>query len=128
MDDGRRDLAAEFRVLAESVLDRIEPVLRRIDAENGPEWQGCSWCPFCALAAALRGERHDLVTLMAGELDGFLDVLRDFLQAHGTAQAHGPAQEGGIPGTERPDGPPVVRPASYQPITVIRSDVPQQDK
>ncbi|MBY6540717.1 hypothetical protein HQ325_18775 [Rhodococcus sp. BP-349] len=122
MDEGRRDLAAELRVLAELLIDRVEPVLRRLDTEDAPEWQGCSWCPFCALAAALRGERHDLLTLVTGEMDGLIDVLRDFLQSHGSGR-HAP---GAAERADAPEGaaPPVVRPATYQPITVTRTREP----
>jgi hypothetical protein len=123
MDDGRRDLAAEFRVLAELLIDRVEPVLRRLDSDDAPAWQGCSWCPFCALAAALRGERHDLLTLVSGEMDGLIDVLRDFLQSHGTAR-HDSAP-GDAPGAS---APPVVRPATYQPITVTRTREPHRSR
>ncbi|MGB6181422.1 MAG: hypothetical protein WBF79_09290 [Rhodococcus sp. (in: high G+C Gram-positive bacteria)] len=128
MDDGRRDLAAEFRVLAELLIDRVEPVLRRMDSEDAPQWQGCSWCPFCALAAALRGERHDLLTLVSGELDGVIDMLRDFLLAHGSVP-HDPAPQASAADQAaeptRPITPPSVRPATYQPITVTRTGEPR---
>ncbi|GGG05285.1 hypothetical protein GCM10007304_19220 [Rhodococcoides trifolii] len=84
MSSGERDLAADFRVLVETVLDRLEPVIRRLDegAGTGAEWQGCSWCPLCAAAAFLKGERHDLLSLAGGEMEQILTLVRDLLGEH----------------------------------------------
>jgi hypothetical protein len=81
---GERDLAADFRILVETVLDRVEPMIRRLEqgTEGGAAWQGCSWCPLCAAAAFLKGERHDLLTLAGGELEQILELVRDVLGEH----------------------------------------------
>lgn len=131
MADPGRDLTAELRVLAELLIDKVEPILRRVDLEDAPEWDGCSWCPFCAVAAVLRGERHDLVTLVSSELDGVLEALRDALQTHGRAHPEPPTAERSeatepSAGTAvpPPSEPPTGRAPTYQPIrvTVARED------
>lgn len=77
-----RDLAGEFRALADALLDRIEPMISRMDDPEAPHWQGCSWCPLCAAAALLRGERHELLTRAGLEMDSVLALLRDVLGDH----------------------------------------------
>ena len=96
-----RDLAADFRALADAVLDRVDPMIRRLDGERAmsagaspaAEWQGCTWCPLCALAALMRGERHDLLTLVSSELDVVLAALREILRDHGD-RPHAPSATG----------------------------------
>ena len=68
MDNQHSDVAAELWSLAETVLTRLEPLLRQaVQEQSERPRQGCSWCPVCALAALLRGEQHDLLTLVTSE-------------------------------------------------------------
>lgn len=87
------ELVAELRALAETVLERIEPILQKAargaetesDESDGsvqPGCSTCSWCPLCALAALIRGEQHDLVTAVAGHASALLLVLREVLDGH----------------------------------------------
>ncbi|QII01621.1 hypothetical protein BH92_18660 [Rhodococcoides fascians A21d2] len=83
MTSGHSELGADLLALADTVLTRLDPILRRV-AETQPErdQQGCSWCPVCALAALVRGERHDLVELVASEGTVIIALLRQLLADH----------------------------------------------
>ncbi|MGU3434079.1 hypothetical protein ACNHUS_13790 [Actinomycetes bacterium M1A6_2h] len=136
MSSGERDLAADFRVLVETVLDQVEPMIRRLDqgAGNGEEWQGCSWCPLCAAAAFLKGERHDLLTLAGGELEQILGLVRDVLGEHVSragsadtaARVHDSNSESAAsshPPVDAPTGSGEARrKRTYEPITVTVKD------
>lgn len=76
--DAFAEFAEELRVLAETVLERVEPALRGA-AEDRPEWTSCSWCPVCATAALLRGEHHDVLTAIADHGTAIVTVLREAL-------------------------------------------------
>jgi hypothetical protein len=73
------EFAEELRLLAEAVLEWVEPVLRRAAVDGGAEWGGCSWCPLCAAAALARGEHHDMVATLAGHGTAIVTVLREAL-------------------------------------------------
>lgn len=121
-------LMAELRALATAALDRLEPVLERLaetappdaaappsDAAAGERGSfGCSWCPVCALAALLRGEQHDLVTLVASQLSALIALVRALLDEH----AGHPGPAGGPP----EDTPPPRR--AFVPIQVRIDDNP----
>ncbi|MDD7968158.1 hypothetical protein [Actinomycetospora lemnae] len=42
----------------------------------------CSWCPVCALVAALRGEQPELTARLAEQASGLMMLLRLMVQAH----------------------------------------------
>lgn len=73
------EFAEELRLLAEAVLERVEPVLRRTAADGRTEWSSCSWCPVCAAAAIVRGEHHDVVAAIAEHGTAIVTVLREAL-------------------------------------------------
>ncbi|MEU6561900.1 hypothetical protein [Nocardia nova] len=77
-EDTFGEFAAELRALAEILLERIEPTLRRA-AADGREWDSCSWCPVCAAAALVRGEHHDVVAAVADHGTAIVTVLREAL-------------------------------------------------
>ncbi|WP_249358598.1 hypothetical protein [Nocardia cyriacigeorgica] len=77
--DGLAEFAAELKLLAEAVLERVEPVLRRAAADGKPEWDNCSWCPVCAAAALVRGEQHDVLSAIADHGTAIVTVLREAL-------------------------------------------------
>lgn len=128
MNDDHAQLLAELRALAETALDRLEPILQRAAAPHSAaaaagaapgtgQWSGCTWCPVCALAALIRGEQHDLVTLLAGQASVLIAVLRQILDEHTDhdpsgpgAPEPGPGDGGGMP---EPDGGP-----AFEPITI----------
>ncbi|MGV8872760.1 MAG: hypothetical protein ACOH2Q_09545 [Rhodococcus sp. (in: high G+C Gram-positive bacteria)] len=83
MTSDHSELGADLLALAETVLTRLEPILRRVaDTQQDRDQQGCSWCPVCALAALVRGERHDLVELVASEGTVVIGLLRQLLADH----------------------------------------------
>ncbi|MDR7171478.1 hypothetical protein J2W56_005238 [Nocardia kruczakiae] len=77
-DDSFGEFAQELRALAETLLERVEPALRRA-AADGREWDSCSWCPVCATAALVRGEHHDVVAAIADHGTAIVTVLREAL-------------------------------------------------
>lgn len=77
--DGLSEFADELRLLAETLLERVEPVLRRSAGTGQPEWDSCSWCPVCAAAAVLRGEHHEVVAAIADHGTAIVTVLREAL-------------------------------------------------
>ncbi|WP_330232031.1 hypothetical protein OHA40_05825 [Nocardia sp. NBC_00508] len=76
--DGAAEFAEELKLLAEAVLERVEPALRRV-ADGQAEWSGCDWCPVCAAAALLRGEHHELLAAVAEHSTAIVTVLREAL-------------------------------------------------
>ncbi|RDI65288.1 hypothetical protein [Nocardia pseudobrasiliensis] len=78
-EDHFGEFAEELRLLAEAVLERVEPVLRRAAADGRPEWDACTWCPVCAAAALVRGEHHDVLTAIAENGTAIVTVLREAL-------------------------------------------------
>jgi hypothetical protein len=73
---GLAEFAAELKLLAEAVLERVEPVLRRTAVEGETEWSSCGWCPVCAL---MRGEHHDVLATVADQGTAIITVLREAL-------------------------------------------------
>ncbi|MEV0294969.1 hypothetical protein [Nocardia sp. NPDC050710] len=76
--EGFGEFAEELKLLAETVLERVEPVLRHA-ADGQTDWSSCSWCPVCAAAALMRGEHHDVVTAIADHGTAIVTVLREAL-------------------------------------------------
>ncbi|QBS46359.1 hypothetical protein DMB37_32010 [Nocardia sp. CS682] len=76
--DGLAEFAAELKLLAESVLERVEPVLRQA-ADGQVEWSSCNWCPVCAAAALLRGQHHEVLQSVADHGTAIVTVLREAL-------------------------------------------------
>ncbi|MET8799689.1 hypothetical protein ABZV91_25245 [Nocardia sp. NPDC004568] len=77
--EGVAEFADELRLLAEAVLERVEPVLREAAAEGQPEWSNCTWCPLCAAAALVRGEHHEVLATVAAHGTAIVTVLREAL-------------------------------------------------
>jgi hypothetical protein len=79
LGDELGEFAAELKLLAEAVLERVEPVLRRTAVEGETEWSNCSWCPMCVAAALMRGEHHDVLATVADHGTAIITVLREAL-------------------------------------------------
>jgi len=77
--DGFAEFTEELRLLAEVLLARVEPVLRRTAADGQADLGGCAWCPVCAAAALVRGEHHDVVAALAEHGTSMVTVLREAL-------------------------------------------------
>ncbi|MFI1461608.1 hypothetical protein [Nocardia carnea] len=99
--EGIAEFAEELRLLAEAVLERVEPVLRDAAADDKPEWGNCTWCPLCAAAALVRGEQHEVLATVAAHGTAIVTILREALAGEpvdpvmpnghgaGSAAAHG---------------------------------------
>lgn len=96
------DLGPELRMLAQAVLDKLDPAVRFAAARAATGSAGkCQqvWCPVCALAALATGEQHPLLTVIAEHSVALLAVVRAILdQAERQTGTAGP--------DEPPDGPP----------------------
>ncbi|WP_241665724.1 hypothetical protein [Prescottella subtropica] len=118
MTNDHAELIAELRALADVVLDRLDPILAKAQqaagsAATGADTDGCrscSWCPLCALAALIRGEQHDLVTLVAGQASTVLAALRETIDAH--------ERGAGAPPDGEPTPPPPTPSSAFAPIDV----------
>lgn len=107
--EGIAEFAEELRLLAEAVLERVEPVLRDAAADGKPEWGNCTWCPLCAAAALVRGEQHEVLATVAAHGTAIVTILREALAGEPVdpvmPHGHGPgsAATHGRSGTGRPD-------------------------
>jgi hypothetical protein len=114
------DVGPELRKLAQSILDGIDPAVRLAAARAlgaGAGTGKCQqvWCPVCALAAAVSGEQHPLLTVVAEHSVALLSVIRALIdQADGSAPPPAPP-DGGADADADADGAPTSR---YQPIAV----------
>ncbi|MGW5571547.1 hypothetical protein ACWEVD_10130 [Nocardia thailandica] len=77
--DGLAEFTEELRLLAEALLERVEPVLRRTAVDGRPDLGGCGWCPMCAAAALVRGDHHDVVAALAEHGTALVTILREAL-------------------------------------------------
>lgn len=78
--DEHPQFGEELRLLAEAVLERVEPSLRRAATGAGKQaWDSCDWCPVCALTALVRGEHHDIVAVLADHGTSVVTILREAL-------------------------------------------------
>ncbi|WP_024803737.1 hypothetical protein [Nocardia sp. BMG51109] len=118
-EDQLGELTEELRLLAETMLERVEPMLRRAAAEDRAEWSGCGWCPVCAAVALLRGEHHDVLTAVAEHGTAIVTVLREALSGLPVDPVFPPGSDpdGGAP---RDTAEPGSRPGAsgYVPIPV----------
>lgn len=90
-DSAAEDAITELRALAETLLEKVEPWLRA-EAAATDSAADCGWCPLCALAAALRGQRPELARRLAEQGTGWLSAVRTVLETHdascGSPSAH----------------------------------------
>ena len=126
MSEFHSEIPPELRQLAQSILDRLEPAVRLAAARAASGSEGkCQqvWCPVCALAAAVSGEQHPLLSVIAEHSVALLAVVRAMTDAMDTGQGQGSAPRSPEPPTDPsgPDGdPPPAGPGRYQhiPVTV----------
>jgi hypothetical protein len=109
MNGEHSDIGPELRQLAQTILDRLDPVVRMAAARaaaGGASPGKCQqvWCPVCALAAMASGEQHPLLAVIADHSVALLTVVRAVIEE--TVDAAGAAQSAGPSGDEPPDGSP----------------------
>lgn len=93
--DGHASLGGDVRTVLLGALDRLAPLLDATTtdgAEPGGATTGgattegsgtrssCTSCPICAVLAALRGERSELLVRLAEQATGLIAVLRAALE------------------------------------------------
>ncbi len=79
MSTGHTEIGPELRRLAQAILDGIDPAVRAAATmATGGTPGKCQqvWCPVCALAAAVNGEQHPLVTVIADHSVALLEVIQ----------------------------------------------------
>ncbi len=136
MSEFHTDIAPELRKLAQSILDRLDPAVRLAAARTAAGSEGkCQqvWCPVCALAALVAGERHPLLSVIAEHSVALLAVVRAMTDSMDSEEGGGPdtpappADPSG-PDGRTPDGPgvdgdpPPSGPGHYQHIPVTVED------
>lgn len=90
--NGQDRIAEELRLLIDAVAEKAEPWLARLAADSADhDPTSCDWCPVCAVAAVLRGERSELAARAAEHAAGLLAVVRMAMQQQRPAQS--PAEE-----------------------------------
>ncbi|BBX25182.1 hypothetical protein [Mycolicibacterium alvei] len=132
MTGSHPELSSELRQLAQEILDRLDPAVRLAAAtfaasgDTDPGKCQQVWCPVCALAAAVNGEQHPLLSVIAEHSVALLTVIRAVLD-EGADGSGGSGSDGGTPtpdgGPDAPppdDFPPPPPPGRYQhiPVTV----------
>ncbi|GAA2398753.1 hypothetical protein [Mycolicibacterium llatzerense] len=121
------DLPMDLRLLAQALIDKIDPVVRLSVAmlADGENPSDCNqvWCPVCALVALANDEQHPMLTAIAQHSTTFLDAVRAALADQGPAGPHPepPTDPSGPGGKHRQaDEPPTspTEPGRYQSIPV----------
>jgi hypothetical protein len=115
------DIGPELRKLAQSILDGIDPAVRLAVARalgDGAGTGKCQqvWCPVCALAAAVAGEEHPLLTVIAEHSVALLAVVRAIVEQIDGSKPPPDSPPGGSAGADTAADAGAT--SRYQPITV----------
>ena len=115
------DIGPELRLLAQAVLDRLDPAVRAAAAAAGEALRGpgrCQqvWCPVCAVAALVNGEQHPLLGLIAEHSVSLLTVLRT-MAADPAAPGDAPPADGAAAPAD--DMPPPTQNGRYHHIPIV---------
>ena len=110
------EIGPELRLLAQAIIDRLDPAVRAAAAMAAESLRGPSrceqvWCPVCALGALVNGEQHPMLTMIAENSATLLTVIRAMSADQPTAGAAGaqPAE----------DAPPSSQNGLYQAIPIV---------
>jgi len=121
------DIAPELRLLAQSILDRLDPAVRLLAGRAQAGGSGkCEqmWCPVCAVVALISGEQHPLLDVVAEHSVGLLTLIKTMLtnlDSKPPQPQDPPPGQTSQPGpTPSPESGPKAspEPGRYQPITV----------
>lgn len=81
--DGREQLVDELRTLLEAVASRAEEGLRGCaGSDEQSRTSSERWCPVCAAASVLRGERPELAQLLVERFAEVVALLRRYVAEH----------------------------------------------
>ncbi len=122
------DLGPELRRLAQSILAGIDPAVRLAASRAAGAGVGTGrcqqvWCPVCALAAAVTGEEHPLLSVIAEHSVALLAVVRTLVDQVEQPDGSTPPPQGPPGGGAEPDTSADTGAASrYQPIAVTVED------
>jgi hypothetical protein len=126
---GHSDLGPELRLLAQAILDRLDPAVRAAASKAGEALRGpvrCEqvWCPVCALAALANGEQHPLLALIAEHSETLMTVVRSMAEDQPPADPKAdPAAAAAAPNPEsaEPDAgaPPPSSNSRYHHIPIV---------
>jgi len=122
------ELGPELRRLAQSILDGIDPAVRLAASRAAGAGAGTGrcqqvWCPVCALAAAVTGEEHPLLSVIAEHSVALLAVIRTLIDQVQQPDGSTPPPPGPPGGGAEPDTSADTGAASrYQPIAVTVED------
>lgn len=130
-------LSEELRLLLNLLADYGEPWLDRVAGVPGKDSNTvpatCNWCPLCAIAALIRGDRSELAARTAERMAMLLGQLRIALTE---VAARSSGESWDTSGGARPDEEPVARSrprqgaaptGRVQHIQVRRSGEPSED-
>ena len=116
------DIGPELRKLAQSILDGIDPAVRAAASRALADGAGTGkcqqvWCPVCALVAAMTGDEHPLLTVIAERSVALLAVVLAMVEEFDGAATPPPdgPPGGGVPAETPADAGVASR---YQPIAV----------
>ncbi len=120
------DLPVDLRLLAQALIDKIDPVVRLSVAmlADGENPSDCNqvWCPVCALVALANDEQHPMLTAIAEHSATFLDAVRAALADQGPLgpDPEPPTDPSGPGGRHRQSDDPETSPGPgrYQSIPV----------
>lgn len=115
------ELGPELRLLAQAILERLDPAVQAAAAMAGDALRGpgsCQqvWCPVCAVMALMNGEQHPLLNLLAEHSVTLMAVLRSMLDDAG---ATAPPAEPGAPDSQASEGPPPSSNGRYHHIPIV---------
>ncbi|MFG1932054.1 hypothetical protein ACGFK1_15615 [Mycobacterium sp. NPDC048908] len=119
------DIGPELRQLAQTILDKLDPLVRLAAARAAGSADGTGacqqvWCPVCALAALVAGEQHPLLDVIAEHSVALLAVVRALVENGGGAPPTPPGEPPPSPDGPAGGEPPTNGPGRYQhiPVTV----------
>jgi hypothetical protein len=115
------DIGPELRKLAQAILNGIDPVVRAAASRASGDGAGTGkcqqiLCPVGALTAAVTGEEHPLLTVVAEHSVALLAVIRAMVEdLDGSTPPPGGSPGGGVPAETPADASAA---SQYQPIVV----------
>ena len=125
MTGSHSEIGPELRLLAQTILDRLDPAVRLAAARaagSGDSPGKCQqvWCPVCALAALAAGEQHPLLTVIAEHSVALLAVVRAVVEDTENIAPEPPEKPPPPTGQPEGDQPPPTEAGRYQhmPVTV----------
>lgn len=98
MSTTHSEIGPELRQLAQTILERLDPVVRAAvaaAASRGDSPGKCQqvWCPVCAVAAMVQGEQHPLLDVIAEHSISLLTLVRAVVDGAAPAESDASAAD-----------------------------------